>query len=62
MDEDRQREIADGGESVYLFNQGVHLVLSCQAAAQTSPDVDLDQRSGRPQPPPRDSCETSTLI
>jgi hypothetical protein len=37
MDEDWQREVADGRESVSLFNQGVHLVPSCQPAAHTSP-------------------------
>ena len=32
MDGERQREVPDGQESVSLFNQGVHLVLSCQPA------------------------------
>src|SRR5829696_9532218 len=34
---DGQREVADGRESVYLFNQGVHLVLSYQPTAHTKP-------------------------
>jgi len=37
MDEDWQREVADGRESVSLFNQGVHLGPQLSAGAHTSP-------------------------
>ena len=63
MDEDRQREVADGRESVYLFNQGVHLRPQPSAGRLLQPDVALDLRSrailGLP---PRDACETATSI
>jgi hypothetical protein len=42
MDRGRQREVADGRESVSLFNQGVHLGSQLSAGPHTSPDVDLD--------------------
>jgi hypothetical protein len=62
MDEDRQREVADGRESVYLFNQGVHLGPQLSAGRLVQPK--RRSRSTLPGPPsvsPRDSCETSTL-
>jgi hypothetical protein len=62
MDGDRYREVANGQESVSLFNQRVQLVLSCQPAAHTRPDVDLDLRSEALSVFPRDACETSTSI
>src|SRR5215207_3448468 len=45
MGEDRQREVADGRESVYLFNQGVHLRPQPSAGRLLQPDVALDLRS-----------------
>jgi len=39
MDGDRDREVADGRESVSLFNQGVHLGSQLSAGPHTSPDV-----------------------
>ena len=45
---DRQREVADGRESVYLLTKVFTWVLSCQPAAHTSPDVDLGPRSRGP--------------
>ena len=62
MDEDRQREVADGRESVSLFNQGVHLGPQSSAGltrAQMSTSIYVQ---GHPQSPPLDSCETSTSI
>jgi hypothetical protein len=48
MDRDRQSEVADGRESVSLFNQGVHLGPQLSAGPHTSPAVDLDLRPGPP--------------
>jgi hypothetical protein len=62
MDRDRQREVADGRESVSLFNQGVHLGLSCQPGlrrAQVSTSIYVRATLSLP---PLDSCETSTSI
>jgi hypothetical protein len=41
MDEDRQRDVANGRESVSLLNQGVHSGPQLPAGAQTDVDLDL---------------------
>jgi hypothetical protein len=48
VDEDRQREVADGRESVSLFNQGVHLGSQLSAGRSYQPG----SRSARPGPLP----------
>jgi hypothetical protein len=62
MKGDRQREVADGPESVSLFNQGVHLVSAVsRPVTPARMSIEIDAAGATPCLP-HDSCETSASI